>query len=141
VIRVVIDPGVFVSAFISHKRAAPALIVEALLDGRVSALVSPALLDELTQVLRRGKFAAYSSEGRADAFVAVIADCGIAVGDPAPEPGATDDPDDDYLVALARAHDADAIIAGDRHLLSIDSEQLRVWSPRAAVEQIESSLS
>jgi putative PIN family toxin of toxin-antitoxin system len=141
VIRVVVDPGVFVSAFISPKRAAPALIVEALLDGRISAVVSPTLLDELTRVLRREKFAAYSSGGRADAFVAVIADCGVVVDEPEPEPGATDDPDDDYLVALARAYNVDAIVAGDRHLLAIGSEQLAVWSPRVAVEQIESSAS
>ncbi|HEX7290959.1 MAG TPA: putative toxin-antitoxin system toxin component, PIN family [Conexibacter sp.] len=140
-IRVVVDPGVFVSAFVSPKRAAPALLVEALLDGQVSAVVSPALLDELTRVLRREKFAAYSGEGRADAFVAVIADCGILVEDADFEPGATDDPDDDYLVALARANEVDAIVAGDRHLLAIDSEELNVWSPRVAVEQIEASVS
>jgi hypothetical protein len=35
VTRVVIDPGVLVSAFISPKQAAPALLVDAILDGNL----------------------------------------------------------------------------------------------------------
>ena len=138
-IRVVVDPGVFVSAFISSKRAAPALIVEALLDGRIGAVASPTLLDELTEVLQRKKFAKFAADGRGEAFVAVIADCALVVDDPDPELGATDDPKDDYLVALARAHNVDAIVAGDRHLLAIGSNELNVWNPRTAIERIESA--
>lgn len=52
-IRVVIDPGVYVSAFISPRRAAPGILVEALLDGRLDALVSPLLIGELARVLSR----------------------------------------------------------------------------------------
>ena len=52
-IRVVIDPGVYVSAFISPRRAAPGLVVEALLDGDIEALVSPLLMAELARVLGR----------------------------------------------------------------------------------------
>lgn len=55
--RVVIDPGVLVSAFISPKKAAPALLVDAVLDGSLDVLVCPALITELTDVLDREKFA------------------------------------------------------------------------------------
>jgi hypothetical protein len=41
VTRAVIDPGVLVPAFISSRRAAPALLVDALLDGRFEAVVTP----------------------------------------------------------------------------------------------------
>jgi predicted nucleic acid-binding protein len=68
VIRVVIDPGVLVSAFISSRRAAPALLVDAFLDGHFEMLVSPTLISELTDVLGREKFAAHAAEGRAAAF-------------------------------------------------------------------------
>jgi len=137
VIRVVIDPGVYVSAFISPRRAAPGLVVEALLDGDVEALVSPLLMAELARVLARDKFARAASDGRAEAFVVLIAERGFRVEDPAPIPGATDDPDDDYLVALARAHGADAIVSGDRHLLAIASGELPVWTPRVLVDRLE----
>ena len=42
--RVVIDPGVLVSAFISPRKAAPALLVDAFLDGHFEMLVSPTLI-------------------------------------------------------------------------------------------------
>jgi uncharacterized protein len=141
VIRVVIDPGVYVSAFISPRRAAPGLVVEALLDGDIDALVSPLLMAELARVLGRDKFERAASDGRAEAFVALIAERGIRVEDPAPTPGATDDPDDDYLVALAQAQSAEAIISGDRHLLSIALDDLAVWTPRALVDRLELSTS
>ena len=136
-IRVVIDPGVYVSAFISPRRAAPGLVVEALLDGEIEALVSPLLMAELARVLSRDKFERVASDGRAEAFVVLISECGLRVADPAPTPGATDDPDDDYLVALARAHSADAIISGDRHLLAVASDDLPVWTPRVLADRLE----
>lgn len=136
-IRVVIDPGVYVSAFISPRRAAPGMVVEALLDGEIEALVSPLLLAELARVLGRDKFARAASDGRGEAFVALIAERGVRVEDPAPTPGATEDPDDDYLVALARAHRADALVSGDRHLLSVTADELHVWPPRALVDRLQ----
>ncbi len=135
-IRVVIDPGVYVSAFISPRRAAPAIVVEALLDGHVDVLVSPLLLAELTRVLGRAKFERAASDGRGEAFVALIAECGARVEGPTPTPGATDDPDDDYLVALARTHRVEAIVSGDRHLLTADSDELPVWTPRRLVDRL-----
>jgi hypothetical protein len=44
-------PGRPVSAFISPKIAAPALLVDAILDGYLDVLVSPALIAELTASL------------------------------------------------------------------------------------------
>jgi uncharacterized protein len=137
VIRVVIDPGVYVSAFISPRRAAPGIVVEALLDGDVGALVSPKLMAELARVLGRDKFQRAASDGRAEAFVALIAERGVRVEDPAPTPGVTADPDDDYLVALARAHGAEAIVSGDRHLLVVASDDMPVWTPRSLVDRLE----
>ncbi len=136
-IRVVIDPGVYVSAFISPRRAAPGLVVEALLDGDIEALVSPLLIAELARVLGREKFDRVASDGCAAAFVELIAERGVRVEDPAPTPGATDDPDDDYLVDLARVHAAEAIVSGDRHLLSVASDVLPVWTPRALADRLE----
>jgi hypothetical protein len=72
VMRVVIDPGVLVSAFISPKKAAPALLVDAALDGTLDALVCPALIAELTDVLGREKFAKHLTEGRAAVFIAFL---------------------------------------------------------------------
>ncbi len=129
-IRAVVDPGVFVSAFVSPRRAAPSLIVEAVLDGQMEALLCPALVAELAGVLARDKFAAHAAEGRAEAFVMLLLDRGAVVADVEPAAAETADPDDDYLVALAREHSVDCIVSGDRHLLDIGSDALPVLTPR-----------
>jgi putative PIN family toxin of toxin-antitoxin system len=116
VTQVVIDPGVLVSAFISPKKAAPALLVDAFLDGKLDVLVSPALIAELTDVLGREKFSAHAAEGRSAAYIAALRDRATMVEDVPPGSPRTADADD-YLIALAHAHGVDAVVSGDRHLL------------------------
>ena len=134
--RVVIDPGVLVSAFISPRKAAPALLVDAFLDGHFEMLVSPELIAELTDVLGREKFATHAADGRAAAFIAVLLDRAEMVEDTAPGSLETADADDDYLLALAQAHDADAVVSGDRHLLDVTSSDLPVFTPREMADRL-----
>jgi putative PIN family toxin of toxin-antitoxin system len=136
VTRVVIDPGVLVSAFISPRKAAPALLVDALLDGHFEMLVSPTLIAELTDVLGREKFAAHAAGGRAAAFIAVLLDRAEMVKDAASASLKTADADDDYLIAVAQAHNADAVVSGDGHLLDVTSSDLPVLTPREMVERL-----
>lgn len=134
--RVVIDPGVLVSAFISPRKAAPALLVDAFLDGHFEMLVSPTLISELTDVLGREKLAAHAAEGRAAAFVAVLLDRAEMVQDAAHGSLRTADADDDYLTALAQAQGVDAIVSGDRHLLDVTSTDLPVLTPRELADRL-----
>jgi hypothetical protein len=57
------DPGVLVSAFISPSKAAPALLIEAVLDGKLDLVVS-----ESTDVLVLEKFAAHAARRRTSRF-------------------------------------------------------------------------
>lgn len=134
--RVVIDPGVLVSAFISPTKAAPALLVNAFLDGHFEMLVSPTLIAELTDVLGREKFAAHAAEGRASAYIAVLLDRAEMVKDAAPASLKTADADDDYLVALAQAHGVDAIVSGDRHLLDVTLGDVSVLTARELADRL-----
>jgi putative PIN family toxin of toxin-antitoxin system len=136
VTRVVIDPGVLVSAFISPKKAAPALLVDAILDGNVEVLVCPALIAELTDVLGREKFATHAADGRAEAYIAALRDRAEMVEDAAPGSARTADADDDYLIALAQAHGVDAVVSGDRHLLYVASSELQVLTPRKLADRL-----
>jgi putative PIN family toxin of toxin-antitoxin system len=56
--RVVVDPGVLISAIIT-PRGPPAEIVRAVREDRLALVVSPHLLAELLGVLRREKFRRY----------------------------------------------------------------------------------
>jgi uncharacterized protein len=57
---------------------------------------------------------------------------------PGPPAAVCRDPDDDYLVALATARHADAIVTGDPDLHAIDTEQLgiEILTPRQLVDRL-----
>ena len=58
--------------------------------------------------------------------------------DPADAPSVCRDPDDDYLVALTVASDAEALVSGDDDLLAIESEcaGVDVLTPRQLIERL-----
>jgi putative PIN family toxin of toxin-antitoxin system len=102
VIRAVVDPGVLVSAFIGRKGSVPDRIVRAWRAGRIEVVVSPTLLDELSGVLARPKFASAEREARAVDFVGALRTGATMVEDAPGTEAITRDPKDDYLARLAR---------------------------------------
>lgn len=136
--RIVFDPGVLISAFIS-SHGAPAEALDRWRDGEFDLVVSPALLDELRRVLMRRKFRRYATEEDATMFVSALAEEAIAVEDPPPSPERlTRDPNDDYLILLARAAGAVAIVSGDPDLTTVALEP-PVVTPAAFLEQLGQS--
>jgi putative PIN family toxin of toxin-antitoxin system len=135
VIRVVVDPGVFISALIGSRGGAPDIIVRAFIDDRIAVVVSPLLLAELERVLRRAKFADYADERARREFVDRIRRHAAIAEDPADVPAVTRDRNDDYLVALAQNEGVDALVSGDRDLLDAELGTA-VWSPRELADRI-----
>ncbi len=127
--RVVIDANVLVSAVISSA-GPPRAVLTAWIEERFELVASPALLEELRGVLERPKLRRYLSPGAAAGYLAGLGEDALIVADPPPMPGLTADPDDDYLVALARAADADYVVSGDRHLLELADPEPPVLTPR-----------
>jgi putative PIN family toxin of toxin-antitoxin system len=82
VIRVVVDPGVFISALIGPRGSAPDTVVRALVDERIAVVASPLLLAELERVLRRPKFARYADERTRREFVDRLRRHAAVVEDP-----------------------------------------------------------
>lgn len=111
-IRVVVDPGVVISALIGPAGSPPDRVVEAWIDDRIEIVVSPELIAELRRVALRPKFRRWFDEARARELIARIERQATVCADPAPTPGVTRDPADDYLVALARAEQVDAVVSG-----------------------------
>lgn len=117
--RIVFDPGVLISAFISPQ-GVPAEALDRWRKGEFDLVVSPALLDELRRVLLRRKFRRYATEEDVMMFVVALGQEAIAVEDPSPSTERfTRDPSDDYLVLLARAAGAEAIVSGDPDLTTV----------------------
>lgn len=130
-LRGVADVNVFVSAFIGKLPAQlPRQLIDAGFDGQWMVVVSPHLLAELSDVLHREKFRRWASLEEAERFIEEVRLRGQIVPDaPQPWPAVTRDPKDDYLIALARAAEADALISGDVHLTELVSVTPPVRSP------------
>lgn len=135
--RLVVDPGVYVSAAISGT-GAPAQLLETAVEGRVVLLVSPLLLAELRDVLAREKFRRWLPIEDTASFVDAVVLLADAAEDPPEETRARvcRDPDDDYLVALAEATGATILVSGDRDLLAVRRPGLDVRSPRDTIAAI-----
>ena len=127
--RVVLDANVFVSAAIrggsSHR------VVRSWMAGGAFELnICPELLAEVREVLtERPRLRRWIDLDAAEAFVDAIGITADVVADPATTAPITRDADDDYLVALAREHEADYIVTGDRDLLEWDEQRPPVLSP------------
>jgi putative PIN family toxin of toxin-antitoxin system len=133
--RVVVDPGVLVSAIITPV-GPPAEMLREIRRGRLAIVVSPHLLAELLGVLRRERFRRYVTIEEAESYVAGLAARSEMSADPVDVASITRDPSDDYLVALAREVSADAIVSGDADLLTLELATPPILSPRALVDQL-----
>ena len=134
-LRVVLDPGVLVSAVLSRS-GAPARILDAWRDGEFDLIVSPFLLDELEDVLLRPQFAGYATTEQVRAYVDGLAVEGVGFEDPPDSPHVTRDRDDDYLFALAIAAGADFLVSGDKHITSVSDPPSAVLTPRGFLDRL-----
>jgi putative PIN family toxin of toxin-antitoxin system len=140
VIRVVPDTSVLVSALLS-RAGAPARILERWSEGAFDVTVCPQLIAELERALGYEKLRPYVSAEDANDYVRSIVQSSVVVEDPGNVRRAVRDPDDDFLVALARAVGAHALISGDRDLLVLELPDLHVLSPRAFLERLDATSS
>jgi putative PIN family toxin of toxin-antitoxin system len=134
--RVVLDANVYVSALLAPA-GSPAQILERWGDNQFDVIVGPLLIAELERVLRRRKFSNSIPVVQVDALLSSLTEDGITVADPQAQPGATPDPGDDYLVALAQAGDADCIVSGDTHLTQLNDPRPPVLRPREFLSGID----
>lgn len=119
--RAILDPNVIISALLSRD-GTPARLFRAWLEGRFDLIVSPLLLEELARALAYPKLAERISAEESAAMIEWLRREAILVDDPAESPTSrSEDPGDDYLLALAEAERA-ALVSGDRHLLALSSE-------------------
>ena len=127
--RVVLDANVLISAAIS--RGPSHWIVQAWLQNqRFELVICDRLLGEVRSVLtERPRIRKWISIDAAELYVTTLATAADLRPDPAPGPALTRDPDDDYVIHLARAHDVDFIVSGDADLLEWDEQDPPVIPP------------
>jgi putative PIN family toxin of toxin-antitoxin system len=126
--RVVLDSNVLISARLS-PRGAPGRLLEAWLAKRFELIVSPALLTELQGVLERPKFRRWLTVKEARAFVKKLRVSATLIADPTQQHHDLRDPDDAYLLTLARRAEVDYLVSGDGDLTSLSNPEPPVITP------------
>lgn len=102
-------------------------------------IVCPMVLHEVRKALLHPRIAGRYGITReeAEAFVGRLADDGVLLEDPIDPPRVVpDDPNDDYLVALAKSSAADALVTRDRHFAEVREAGLRILPPRAFIRRL-----
>jgi putative PIN family toxin of toxin-antitoxin system len=105
-------------------------------NGVISLVSSPAMLAELADVLGRSKFDAVltGSHTSRERLLAEVRRLAEVIEPPALPQPVCRDPDDDHLLALALAAQAEAIVSGDHDLLVLQQFQgISILDPAAAL--------
>jgi putative PIN family toxin of toxin-antitoxin system len=125
--RVVIDTNVLISGIVFG--GPPGVLIDLVLEGYVSFLTSPELLMELEGVMHR-KFP-HVPEPVWD-ILAVLRDVSVVTIPDEPIDAVTQDSSDNRVLECAVAAGADAIVSGDRHLLSLKTfRSIPILTPQA----------
>ncbi len=134
--RVVLDANVLISAAIS--RGPSHRIVQAWLRDRpFELIICGRLLAEVSTVLtERPRLREWIAVETAELYVRRLITTAEVHPDPPPGPALTRDPDDDYVVHLARQHGADVIVSGDADLLEWPGQDPPVETPAAFVDRL-----
>jgi len=120
--RAVIDTNVFVS-FLLSPRGAGAWLIALWRDRRFEAVVSPALHEELVEVLERPDIAPRVEEQRKIALFHRLRHNALWAAGNLDTKGALPDPDDDFLLGSALEREAQFIVTWDGKLLEQGSCQ------------------
>lgn len=127
--RVVVDTNVVISGLI-NPAGTPGRVVAAILDGRVVAVITPALAAEMVDVVERPHLSPRIDEDTVGALLELV-----WPGLPAVEIDVDiRDVEDRIVLAAALAGDAEAIVTGDRDLL--DDAELGEWLTARGIEVI-----
>ena len=136
-VRAVLDTNVVVSALIWGGK--PFSSMQAATEGHLQLYTSPALIEELLDVLTRGHLAPKLESRRSSIKKAVMLYSGLAamVVPMAIPPAVLDEPDADAVIATAMSARVDLIVTGDRHLLALGNyATIQIVTPADAIDKL-----
>jgi putative PIN family toxin of toxin-antitoxin system len=134
--RYVLDANIVLAAFVGRAGAPPATGFAGVHNGDLEAVACPLLIEEVRDSLAEPYFRGLLSELEAQEAVEAYSDLTVMLADPTDVEPVLRDPEDDYLLALARASGAQAIITGDKDLLDHEGLRPPAIVARAACKQI-----
>ena len=133
---IVLDTNVLISAILFGGK--PRIVLEKVRTSDVRCFLSPAILDELRDVLMRPKFQ-FSPNAAFQVIEELHLICDIVF------PNTTlavvhEDPDDNRILECALEAQADIIVSGDPHLLRLGKfRNIRILNPADYLVELEES--
>lgn len=132
--RLVLDTSVLLSAFVGASTSPPGRLLAAARAEVFEMVACPLIFEELRRGLGKPYFSARVSESEADELLDALGLLAVRVADPVSAANILRDPNDDFLVAVAAAARAGAIVTSDRDLLDHAGLRPPAINARAACE-------
>jgi putative PIN family toxin of toxin-antitoxin system len=135
--RVVADTNTVVSGLL--WQGTPRRMLDAARAGQIVLFTSTVLIVELEDVLKREKFVQRLGQAGVDSRNLVLGYAALArlVTPVTIDPVILADADDDAVLACALAAQAEAIVSGDRHLLSLkEYEHINILTATELLEEL-----
>jgi len=127
VIPVVVDTNVIVSAFLFG--GTPGRLIDLWKEGRIQLFVCKEIVDEIMRVLAYPRFQLSEKEINYLLYYEILPYFEI-VEIPSGPVIISRDPSDDKFIRCAQAANADVIVSGDRHLLSLKEHgDIKILTP------------
>jgi putative PIN family toxin of toxin-antitoxin system len=122
--RVVLDTNQHISAII-RPNGNPAQIVQLWRIGLIELAISPSMLEKFEIVVHRPRIQQRHNLSDTDIaeYLEVLKTFAVLVPWTIAVDAVPDDPDDNIIIACAIEAEADVIVSGDQHLLSLGSYQ------------------
>ena len=115
--RLVLDTSVLLSGIVAAPTSPPGRLLTAARAETFELIACPLIFDELRRGLAKPYFRQRVSATEADELLDAFELLSVVLPDPLSPASVLRDPNDDFLLALAAASHADAIVTGDRDLL------------------------
>ena len=134
--RLVLDTNVLLSALMSPASPS-AEILSLWRDRKITVLTAAEQINEIVRVTRYPRIRALLHPALAGRLVNRLRDVAIVVEN-LPTVDRSPDPDDDYLLAIAEAGEAQFLVTGDKPLLGLKRHKsTRVVTPAALLELLK----
>lgn len=132
-LRVVVDCNVYVSLLIGGSMLK---LRDFLFSKSVELILSNKLLAEIEEQTTKTKFAKYLTAEQASLLLELLAEVGTIHADNDLKQAISRDPDDDYLLALAKTTKAHVLLTGDRDLLVLETHgRTKIMNAKAFVKE------
>jgi uncharacterized protein len=136
--RVALDTNVLLSALMMPANSPPAELFAFWRTRKIDIVTSAEQIDEISRVTRYPRIRDRIPPALAGRLINRLRDLALVVVDELPKIEISADPDDNFLLALSEAGNAQFLVTGDKKLLSLKKyKSIRLVTPARMIEVVK----